>query len=284
MWRFVEIPWMLGDSREYFGRYLEILRMLRGAFMEALGGRNLHGQVSYLKQEFAEVLLRDDKYSEQGYNARLSALMGMLRARGTEVSSSERKFFSSASSLEPSPDKVASGQGPPQDRGAGAGPEQYCLTPPTRRERELQKEFDELKQTLEDRLRTSTPGRDMSDDVLARAIEAQTAALSAAFKTREHKASVVKITPTFKWPVLGDDGPDAKEVEEFFDKYEDLCRLANDGRGMNATEHLTTLLSCLRGSKEKVYKLAYKKHRKLGTVSTDPDKVFSRDQDVLDEV
>ena len=73
---------------------------------------------------------------------------------------------------------------------------------------------------------------------------------------------------------MGDDGPDAKEVDEFFDKYEDLCRLANDGRGMNATEHLTTLLSCLRGSKEKVYKLVYRKHRKLGTVGDDPDKVF----------
>eukprot|EP00969_Alexandrium_andersonii_P001630 71467-Alexandrium_andersonii.AAC.1 len=52
---------------------------------------------------------------------------------------------------------------------------------------------------------------------------------------------VVKVTPTFKWPILGDDGPDAKEVEEFSEKYEDLWRLANDGRGMNPAEHLTTL-------------------------------------------
>eukprot|EP00969_Alexandrium_andersonii_P218307 9641562-Alexandrium_andersonii.AAC.1 len=62
---------------------------------------------------------------------------------------------------------------------------------------------------------------------------------------------VVKVTPTFKWPMLGDDGPDAKGVEEFYEKCEGLCRLANIGRGMNPTEHLATLLSCLRGSKEK---------------------------------
>eukprot|EP00969_Alexandrium_andersonii_P267108 11804194-Alexandrium_andersonii.AAC.1 len=53
--------------------------------------------------------------------------------------------------------------------------------------------------------------------------------------------SVAKVTPTFKWPILGDNGPDAKGVEEFYEKYEDSRRLANDGRGMNPTEHLTTL-------------------------------------------
>eukprot|EP00969_Alexandrium_andersonii_P271578 12002792-Alexandrium_andersonii.AAC.1 len=49
-------------------------------------------------------------------------------------------------------------------------------------------------------------------------------------KGTKTQPSVVKVTPRFKWPVLGDDGPDAKAVEEFYKKYEDLCRLANDGR------------------------------------------------------
>ena len=74
--------------------------------------------------------------------------------------------------------------------------------------------------------------------------------------------------------MLGDDGPDAKDIEEFYDKYEDLCGLANDGRGMNAAEHLTTLLSCLRDSKENIYKLIYKKHRRTGEVEKDSDAVF----------
>jgi hypothetical protein len=38
-------------------------------------------------------------------------------------------------------------------------------------------------------------------------------------------------------------------------------------------------LSCLRGSKEKIYKLIYKKHRKLGTLESDPDAVFEEIRD-----
>ena len=112
------------------------------------------------------------------------------------------------------------------------------------------------------------------EGTLAQAINVQTEAIRAALKPKDQRHSVVKITPTFRWPVLGDDGPDAKEVEEFYEKYEDLCRLANDGKGMNPKEHLTTLASCLRGSKEKIYKLVYRKHRKLGTLDEVPDKVF----------
>ena len=78
------------------------------------------------------------------------------------------------------------------------------------------------------------------------------AALAKVLASRDNtRHSTIKVSPTFKWPTLGDDGPDSKEVEEFYEKYEDLCRLANDGRGMSPLEHLTTLVSCLRGSKEK---------------------------------
>ena len=50
--------------------------------------------------------------------------------------------------------------------------------------------------------------------------------------------------------------------------------MANDGRGVNPAEHLATLLSCLGGSKENVYKLVHRKHWKLGTLTEDPDAVF----------
>ncbi len=43
---------------------------------------------------------------------------------------------------------------------------------------------------------------------------------------------------------------------------------------MSPLEHMTTLASCLRGSKEKIYKLIYKTHRRLGTIEEDPDQVF----------
>eukprot|EP00969_Alexandrium_andersonii_P063902 2814923-Alexandrium_andersonii.AAC.1 len=47
---------------------------------------------------------------------------------------------------------------------------------------------------------------------------------------------------------------------------------------MNPTEHLTTPLSCLRGPKEKVHKLVYKKHWELGTVTDGPDQVFAENK------
>eukprot|EP00969_Alexandrium_andersonii_P264009 11669204-Alexandrium_andersonii.AAC.1 len=99
------------------------------------------------------------------------------------------------------------------------------------------------------------PGAAGPADALAAALGRQTQTLMQVLKGSKTQRSVAKVTPTFKWPILGDDGPDAKEAEEFYEKCEDLRRLPNDGRGMNPTEHLTTLLSCLRGSKEKVYKL-----------------------------
>eukprot|EP00969_Alexandrium_andersonii_P052754 2317590-Alexandrium_andersonii.AAC.1 len=43
----------------------------------------------------------------------------------------------------------------------------------------------------------------------------QTQTLMQVLKGSKAQPSVVKATPTFKWPILGDDGPGAKEVEEF---------------------------------------------------------------------
>ena len=60
----------------------------------------------------------------------------------------------------------------------------------------------------------------------------------------------------------------------FFDKFDGMCNLANDGKGMLPMERLQTLSTCLKGTKEKIYKLLVDKHRKLGVLDRDPDKVF----------
>ena len=86
---------------------------------------------------------------------------------------------------------------------------------------------------------------------------------------------MVKVTPTIRWPILADDGPGGKDVEGFYDKCEELCSLANDGGGMNPKEHLRTLQSCLRGSKEKIYPFVYTKNKKNGPVDEDPDAAFA---------
>eukprot|EP00969_Alexandrium_andersonii_P210672 9305687-Alexandrium_andersonii.AAC.1 len=57
------------------------------------------------------------------------------------------------------------------------------------------------------------PGSAGAADALAAALGRQTKTLIEVLKGTKTQPSVVKATPTFKWPILGDDGPDAKEVE-----------------------------------------------------------------------
>ena len=227
---------------------------------QEISGKDLKDQVRHLKQAMGSLLVEEDGMDEKAYNAKVNALTEMLRARGTNLSrATERLFSGTATESYPSPEKAEA--------------EHHVMSPPTtpRTVKELRKEMREMREEMLCR----SPAASNQEDVLANAIAMQTEALKVAMTARtQTKSSVIKITPTFRWPTLGDDGPDSKDIEEFYDKYEDLCRLANDGRGMNATEHLTTLASCLRGSKEKIYKLIYMKARKLGTLETDPDAVY----------
>ncbi len=260
----------------------------KAGYAKVIRGKTLAEQVGFLKAEFGRVLLDEEGYAEIEHTSRLEALIEMLRDRGTELSSSAQKMFT-GTSVRPSPVRPGPNDGdglggmatpirlepvggaPPR----GSVPDFVALTPPRNAGgRTLEQEVAYLR----DRLRLAETERQpdsMSQSVLAKAIELQTEAISQVPKSKDGRHSTIKVSPTFKWPLLGDDGPDAKEVEEFYEKYEDLRRLANDGRGMNPMEHLTTLVSCLRGSKEKIYRIVYKKHRKLGKVEKDPDAVFN---------
>ena len=64
-------------------------------------GKSAKDQVDWLKTEFSHVLLGDE-YAEREYNARLEALLELLRARGSQPSASAQKLFSAPSSQEPS--------------------------------------------------------------------------------------------------------------------------------------------------------------------------------------
>eukprot|EP00969_Alexandrium_andersonii_P012626 550204-Alexandrium_andersonii.AAC.1 len=61
------------------------------------------------------------------------------------------------------------------------------------------------------------PGSVGPTDALAAALDRQTKTLMEVSKGTKTQPSVAKATPTFKWPILGDDGPVAKEVEEFYE-------------------------------------------------------------------
>ena len=128
------------------------------------------GQTGWLKTEFGNVLLTDG-YSELEYNARLGALMEMLRVRGAEVSSSAGKLFST--------DRTATASEEVSPVKAGPAPQ----TPPR-----------QGRQTTEE-ASPANPG----EDALADAIRLQTETLVKVLRDREgQKHSAVKVTTTFK--------------------------------------------------------------------------------------
>ena len=85
------------------------------------------------------------------------------------------------------------------------------------------------------------------------------------------KNATIRINPQVKWPMLADDDHD---VEEFFEQFDELCGLANDGDGMSDKERLKVLLSCLRGTREQTYRVLHKLNRANGRNEADPGGVF----------
>jgi hypothetical protein len=75
--------------------------------------------------------------------------------------------------------------------------------------------------------------------------------------------STIKVEPKVYWPKLGDDGPGGKEVEEFYEKFEEVCGLANNGVGMRDKEMLITLKTCLSGSRRQIYHNVWKAKKSL---------------------
>ena len=50
----------------------------------------------------------------------------------------------------------------------------------------------------------------------------------------KRKSSVLQVKPEINWPELGDDGPGGKEIEVFYERFEEVGSICNDGDGMNA--------------------------------------------------
>ena len=102
--------------------------------------------------------------------------------------------------------------------------------------------------------------------------------LSILGKALEHngkpKQSAIQVTPQLKWPNLGDEGPESRQIQEFYDKYERICGLANDGQWMPDAELLRVLGNCLKGSRARVYENQMKIARRSGLDLTKPRKVY----------
>ena len=132
-----------------------------------------------------------------------------------------------------------------------------------------------------DEVSNASPAR---EDAMAEAIQAQSKALIGAVQAMQtivekqgkdkKLSSTIRVNPTIQWPKLGDDGPERREVGEFFEAFEETVGLANDGAGMSDKERLKVLALCLKGSRQKTYENLFRKHRALGEVETEPGKVF----------
>ena len=62
----------------------------------------------------------------------------------------------------------------------------------------------------------------------------------------------------------------------FYEKFEDVCALANNCKGMSARERLLALRGRCRGSRLKTYTNAYRAAWKSGEVLSDPEAVCAR--------
>jgi len=137
---------------------------------------------------------------------------------------------------------------------------------------------------LEDRLRSqeaemaaqklhaaaSTPG----ETLMAEAISNQTELLKAVLDKPSVPRSTIRVEPKVYWPKLGDDGTGGREVEEFYEKFEDICDLANNGSGMADKEMMVALKSCLHGSRRKIYDNVVKANKNLENSVDGPGEIY----------
>ena len=84
-------------------------------------------------------------------------------------------------------------------------------------------------------------------------LETQNKLLEQMSSKKHSHSSTIKVEPKVQWPRLGDDNAGGRDVEEFYEKFEDICGLANNGTGMLDKEMLVALKSCLHGSRKQIY-------------------------------
>ena len=65
--------------------------------------------------------------------------------------------------------------------------------------------------------------------------------------------STIKVEPKVRWPSLADENTGGKDVEIFYERFEEIMDLSNNGKGMAWPEMMMTLKSCLWGSRRQIY-------------------------------
>ena len=241
----------------------------------AVAGEETSGHRKVLKELFVRVLTED--MDEEERTERLGVLTEWLEQVGVRLSKKSDRMFSPGSTPQLTPERLAAQQ-ESYDRTGQPNPLEGWLKSSPDPERQAsvgkKREREEVvtprsKKVDQSEAMSSSPGQELAD-----AIREQTKVITKVLEgKKENLSSTIRINPSVTWPKLADEGPDSREVSEFFDKFDETCGLANDGRGMTASERLTVLASCLKGTRAKTYKNLHKKFKALGEVESDPAKV-----------
>ena len=109
---------------------------------------------------------------------------------------------------------------------------------------------------------------------LEQVVARQSLLLEQALSLKQNPRSTIKVEPRVTWPKLGDDGPGGKEVQEFYERLEEIFALANNGQGMSSQEQLVALKNCLQGSRKVIYENVYKSAKNPEGVVEDHQKVY----------
>ena len=84
----------------------------------------------------------------------------------------------------------------------------------------------------------------------------------------EEVPSTIQTRPTVSWPMFGDDDHD---LDKFREELEEVCGLANNGRGMSYKEMFRVLGSCLKKSRHQTYQLWKDECRKTNLLESSPE-------------
>ena len=87
---------------------------------------------------------------------------------------------------------------------------------------------------------------------------------------RTSLGSIIKISPTVKWPILDDDN---NQVKEFFIEFERVCGLGNEGKGIEYREMIELLPQSLKGHRLTIFKTMQKQHAE-GLAKTNPEMLY----------
>jgi len=247
-------------------------------------------QIRLLKRDYAMEMMEVDGSS--GQQERLSALEAMLVSR--QVSIPElRSLIVQGDDVAPTPKKATDGAARSQPREPGLEPAAGASVPtfplfgksgdssPGGAADEM---VNQQIKSLEERIRAQEAelaaqklhaAASIATPVdLASCMERQTELLSAVLNKPKTPSSTIRVEPKVYWPKFGDDGPGGNEVEDFYEKFEDICSLANNSQGMSDKEMLVALKSCLHGSRRRIYDNVMKSTKAIQDDEDGPGKSY----------